>query len=78
VEPERPDGMTTGWARLPRWQHIALIALCVAGLVAAILNVVAADRLGNRLLHGAIAVITIVLLVTLISAYRRRPGEEDS
>jgi hypothetical protein len=76
VEPERPDSPATGWARLPRWQHITLIALCVAGLVAAIANIVAADHLGNRLLHVAIAVITIVLLVTLISAYRRRPTEE--
>jgi hypothetical protein len=69
--------MATGWARLPRWQHLALILLCGAGLLAAIANVAAADHLGNRVLHGAIAVITIVLGVTLISAYRRRTPEES-
>ena len=67
----------TGWARLPRWQHITLIVLCAGGLIAAVANVVAADRLGNRALHAAIAVITVVLLVTLISAYRRRPPAES-
>jgi uncharacterized membrane protein YfcA len=67
----------TGWARLPRWQHLTLIVLCSAGLVAAAANVLAAHHLSNRLLHGAIAVITIVLLVTLVSAYRRRPTEES-
>jgi predicted lysophospholipase L1 biosynthesis ABC-type transport system permease subunit len=66
----------TGWARLPRWQHLTLIVLCCVGALAAVANVVAADRLGNRLLHGAIAVITVVLLVTLISAYRRRRQPE--
>jgi len=66
-----------GWARLPRWQHITLIVLCAGGLVAALANVVAADRLGNRLLHVTIAIVTVVLLVTLISAYRRRPPQES-
>ena len=68
---------TSGWARLPRWQHLTLIVLCGAGLIAALANVVAADRLGNRVFHAAIAVVTIVLLVTLISAYRRRPRQEN-
>jgi hypothetical protein len=69
----------TGWARLPRWQHLTLIVLCAAGLVAALANVATADRLGNRALHGAIALITIVLLVTLISAYRRRrPPQQET
>jgi len=67
----------SGWARLPRWQHLTLIVLCAAGLVAALANVVAADRLGNRLLHVTIAIVTVVLLVTLISAYRRRPPQES-
>jgi len=67
----------SGWARLPRWQHLTLIVLCEAGLVAALANVVAADRLGNRLLHVTIAIVTVVLLVTLISAYRRRPPQES-
>jgi len=72
AEPERPGGTATGWARLPLWQHRVLIFLSGVGLVAAIANAVVADTIGHFVVHAAVAVIGIVLVVTLISAYLRR------
>ena len=74
AEQEPPEGTATGWARLPVWQHRALIFLSVVGLVAALANAVVADSFLHLFPHVVIAVIAIVLLVTLISAYLRRGG----
>jgi hypothetical protein len=72
--PERPDGTTTGWARLPRWQHGLLMAFCVIGLIAAVANVAAASSNGARGLHAAVALLDGGILVSLVIAYRRRAG----
>jgi phage shock protein PspC (stress-responsive transcriptional regulator) len=69
-----PDGerTATGWARLPRWQHVALMVLCVVGLVAGIANFLVSDSNRARLLHAAFSVVDGALLVTLITAYLAR------
>jgi uncharacterized membrane protein len=73
--PERSESSATGWARLPRWQHLVLIVLCVVGLVAAVANLAAASTNGNRALHAGIGLIVAVVLVTLVRSFRRRsPG----
>ncbi len=61
--------------RMPRWQHVVLMLLCVAGLVAAIANVAAADSWGARGLHALIGLLVAAALVRLVFAYRRRPTE---
>jgi hypothetical protein len=60
-----------GWARLPRWQHVALIVLCSVGLVAAILNATVASG-GDRLLHALFGLLDGFVLVTLVRSYGRR------
>ena len=72
ADPGHPSGTATGWARLPLWQHRVLIVLAGVGGIAAIANAVVADTIGRFVLHAAIAVIAIVLVVSLISAYLRR------
>ena len=71
--PERPESTATGWARLPRWQHVVLIVLSALGLVAAIANTIAASSRGSRALHGAFGLVLAVVLVTLIASFQRRP-----
>jgi len=71
--PERAEGTATGWARLPRWQHLVLIVLCVVGLLAAVANVAAASTNGNRALHSLVGLIVAGVLVTLVRSFRRRP-----
>jgi hypothetical protein len=71
--PERPESTAKGWARLPRWQHLVLIALCAVGLVAAIANVAAASTNGNRAIHAGIGLTVATVLVTLARSFRRRP-----
>ena len=68
-EPE--SGAAAGWARLPRWQHVALIVLCSVGLVAALLNTAVASG-GDRLLHFLFGVLDGAVLVTLVRSYGRR------
>jgi len=63
-----------GWARLPRWQHVALIVLCSVGLVAAILNTAVASG-GGRLLHVLFGLLDGAVLVTLVRSYGRRLPE---
>ena len=73
--PDRPPDTSTGWARLPRWQHIVLIVLCAFGLVAAIANTVVASSNGNRGVHAAFGIVIFIVLITLITSYQRRsPG----
>ncbi len=62
-----------GWARLPRWQHVALIGFCVLAVVAAIANAVVARSNGNRAIHLAFGVLVAGVLSSLIASYRRRP-----
>jgi len=71
--PERPPDTATGWARLPRWQHLVLIVLCAFGLVAAIANTIVASSTGNRLTHAAFGVVVAIVLVSLITSFQRRP-----
>jgi hypothetical protein len=73
--PERPESTATGWARLPRWQHLVLIVLCAIGLLAAIANVAAASTNGNRALHASFGLVLAVVLVTLVRSVRHRPSE---
>ena len=72
TEPEGPQDTSTGWARLPRWQHLVLIVLCAFGLVAAIANTVVASSNGNRGLHAVFGIVIFVVLITLITSYQRR------
>lgn len=69
---ETPESGATGWARLPRWQHIVLMALCSVVLIAAIANFVVSDSNRARALHAALTIIDGAVLVTLITAYLRR------
>jgi len=71
-EPRRPERTATGWARLPRWQHIGLMVLCTVVLVAGIANFLASDANGPRVLHAIVAIIAGGVLVTLITAYLAR------
>ena len=71
-EPEKPEVTETGWARLPRWQHVVLIALCTIGLIAGIANFLVSDTNRSRVFHAAFTVADGVLLVILISAYLAR------
>jgi len=63
----------TGWARLPRWQHVALILLCSVGLLAAVLNAAVAAG-GDRVLHLLFGLLDGFVLVTLVRSYGRRPA----
>lgn len=74
ADPEPPGPTATGWARLPRWQHVVLTVLCALGLVAAIANTIASSG-GSRALHAALGLILAVVLVTLIGSLRRRPRQ---
>ena len=46
--------------------------LCAVGLVAAIANAWVATTGGNRAMHGAFGLVVAVVLVTLVTSYRRR------
>jgi hypothetical protein len=61
----------SGWARLPRWQHVALMVLCSFALVAAVVNMAATSG-GNRFIHLFIGVLVAVVLLTLVRAYGQR------
>jgi hypothetical protein len=71
-EPERPEVAATGWARLPRWQHVVLIVLCTIGLIAGIANFAVSDTNRARVFHAVFTILDGALLVTLISAYLAR------
>jgi len=73
-EPES-EPTVTGWARLPRWQHVALIALCAVVLVAAILNFIVSDSYRARAFHALITAVDGFVLVTLITAYLARTAK---
>ena len=70
-EPE-PERTANGWARLPRWQHLVLMVLCVIGLIAGIANFLVSDSNRGRGLHAAFTVVDGAILVTLITAYLSR------
>jgi predicted Co/Zn/Cd cation transporter (cation efflux family) len=72
TDPEPAQDAATGWARLPRWQHLVLIVLCAFGLVAAVANTIVASSNGNRAIHLAFGVVVAVVLVTLITSFQRR------
>jgi phage shock protein PspC (stress-responsive transcriptional regulator) len=75
MEPESPENTATGWARLPRWQHIVLIALCTVGLIAGIANFLVSDSNRARVLHAVFTVLDGALLVYLITGYLARTKE---
>ena len=75
ADPEPPGPTATGWARLPRWQHVVLTVLCALGLVAAIANTIVASSGGSRALHAALGLVLAVVLVMLIGSLRRRPRQ---
>jgi membrane protein YdbS with pleckstrin-like domain len=72
TEPQESEDAAKGWARLPRWQHLILIVLCLAGLVAAVANAWVATTSGNRAMHAGFGLVVAVVLVTLVTSYRRR------
>jgi hypothetical protein len=61
-----------GSARLPRWQQLVLIALCLFGLAAAAANVAVAHTGGGRAFHAGFGIVIVVVLRTLVRSYRRR------
>jgi hypothetical protein len=61
-----------GWARLPRWQHLVLIGLCLVGLAAALANIAVAHSGTDRALHAGFGIVIVVVLTTLVRSYRRR------
>ena len=67
-----PERTVTGWARLPRWQHIALIVLCGVVMIAAVLNFLVSDSNRARVFHALITLVDGAVLVTLITAYLAR------
>jgi phage shock protein PspC (stress-responsive transcriptional regulator) len=71
---DEPDsaGAAAGWARLPRWQHVVLIVLCIGGLIAGIANFLIADTNRARVFHAIFTVADAALLVFLISGYLAR------
>jgi len=71
--PERPEEAATGWAKLPRWQHVVLIVFCAFALVAAIANTIVAAGNGNRAIHATFGLVVAAVLVTLITSLQRRP-----
>ena len=75
TEPHRPAGETTGWARLPRWQHIALIVLCGAVLIAAIINFIVSDSNRARVFHAVITIADGAVLITLVTAFLARTAQ---
>jgi hypothetical protein len=72
TEPDEREDAARGWARLPRWQHVTLIVLSVVGLIAAIANAWVATTGGNRAMHAAFGLVVAVVLLTLVTSYRRR------
>ena len=62
-------------SRIPRWQHIVLIVLCAAGLVAAVINVAVADSFRARGLHALLGVLFAAALVRLVTLYLQRTAE---
>jgi hypothetical protein len=70
-----PEGTVTGWARLPRWQHIALILLCGVVLIAAILNFLVSDSYRARAFHALITLVDGAVLITLITGYLARTSK---
>ena len=70
-----PERTVTGWARLPRWQHLALIVLCAIVLIASILNFLVSDSYRARAFHVLITLVDGTVLVTLITAYLKRTAK---
>ena len=67
-----PELQPTGWARLPRWQHVVLIGLCLFGLVAAVANVAAAHSGADRAVHAGFGLVILAVLGTLVRSFRSR------
>ena len=61
--------------RIPRWQHVVLIILCAAGLIAAVINVAVADSFRARGFHAFLGVLFVAALVRLVTAYLQRTAE---
>ena len=61
--------------RIPRWQHIVLVVLCAAGLIAAVINVAVADSFRARGLHVVLGVLFAAALVRLVTTYLQRTAE---
>lgn len=76
-EPESPENTASGWARLPRWQHIVLIVLCIVGLFAGIANFLVSDTNRARVFHALLTVLDGALLVFLITGYLGRTGTQE-
>ncbi len=75
---EQEDGAgatATGWSRIPRWQHLVLIGLCVAVLIAAVVNVAVAGSWSARGLHTLFGLLVAAALASLVMGFRRRPPE---
>jgi hypothetical protein len=70
-----PERTVTGWARLPRWQHVALIVLCTIVLVAGIANFLVSDSNRARVLHAALTIVDGAVLVTLITGLLARSAK---
>jgi hypothetical protein len=71
-EPGSGEATATGWARLPRWQHVVLIVLCIGGLIAGIANFLVADTNRARVFHAIFTIADGALLVFLITGYLAR------
>jgi hypothetical protein len=74
-ETDRPQSTGTGWARLPRWQHVVLIMLCGVGLIAGIANFLVSDSNRARAFHTVFTIVDGAILVTLITAYLGRKAQ---
>ncbi|MBV9412118.1 MAG: hypothetical protein JO148_11020 [Acidimicrobiia bacterium] len=74
-EPENSESTASGWTRLPRWQHIVLIALCTVGLFAGVANFLVSDSNRARVFHVLFTVLDGALLVFLITGYLARTKE---
>jgi hypothetical protein len=70
-----PERTVTGWARLPRWQHAVLIALCTIALVAGIANFLVSDSYGARFFHAVFTIVDGAVLVTLVTAFLARTAK---
>jgi hypothetical protein len=70
-----PERTVTGWARLPRWQHVALIVLCTVVLVAGIANFLVSDSNRARAFHAALTIVDGAALVTLITGLLARSAK---
>ena len=70
-----PERTVTGWARLPRWQHVVLIALCTVALAAGIANFLVSDSNRARVFHALFTIVDGAVLVTLITALLARTAK---